>query len=331
MKLGKIALWVLITFLLSAMIFGTGIVNELYNSEWTFDGPSFFSNLNQPLDVTESVSADQISKIEVLSNSPNIQVVTKVSNQITARLHGTLHLTKDESVPQLVITRTDNNISIEVKSKSNNSYGLLSSNLEMEITIPDRYNNILSVSSASGSVRIEEIELETLIVQSSSGNIHLIDVSTERKLQAVSTSGSISSENIDAGDLFSINTSSGNIDLINIAAEEEFLVTSTSGSVLTTGIEAGNLVSINSTSGNIHADMISNAKELKIGSTSGNIKLSLADSDNIEINSKTTSGTIQCNILLDDEKHHDNSLTGKQGNGKNKVKLTATSGSIQIM
>lgn len=290
MKLGKVALWAFIAFLISGVVFGVGFINDLQNINWNMEELTFGPGTNHLLDETKTANIQGITKIVVISSYPEVRVSKASGQEFTARLHGGQRLMDESGELKLILTQKDNTLTIEVKPKSSGAIGFVSSNLKLDISIPEAYQQDVSITSTSGSIHMEALQYQSLAVHSTSGSI----------------------------------------DILNVSTESELTVSSSSGSILADEVTTGKLMQITSTSGSINAEISKNAQLTKVKSTSGSIEIRLAQSDDIDIDAKTTSGSIHSGLQMKMNKSEDNRLKGTTGTGVNKFQLEATSGSINI-
>lgn len=153
-----------------------------------------------------------------------------------------------------------------------------------DITIPD--DVFLKVDNSSGDVKVEGISGNDYIIETSSGDIFLKDISG--KLKARSTSGDVVIDNL-----------SGNIDMQSTSGDQEYRkivgnleTRATSGDIDIRDVK-GNLYA-KTTSGDIEIDDVEGS--LSLNATSGNLegyRVLLAD----DSNAQSTSGDIYLEFL----------------------------------
>ena len=134
-------------------------------------------------------------------------------------------------------------------------------------------------------------------------------------LDIESTSGSLTAENITAGEMRVENTS-GSIVFTNAVSEGNFSLDSTSGATELTGVQAGGNISMENTSGSIKITNLKGEGDIHLKNTTGSIEGTIDGSESdYSITSHTTAGS--CNLK---------NSTG----GEHSLTATTTAGSIEI-
>lgn len=205
----------------------------------------------------------------------------------------------------------------------------------------------LNVSTSSGSIRTGNIKAGFVAILASSGTIKLGEISADGDISLSTTSGTIATEgaacksfksasssgtlrhgDITASGSVNISTSSGSHSVGYVTAGE-FDISSSSGTLKYAGISGHGFIS--STSGSISCDTISFTQDTRIESSSGTVRLGFAENQNVELEIKTSSGSINTgDIFLYYDKSGHNAY-GTVGTGAvGKVTVKTTSGSIRI-
>ena len=222
------------------------------------------------------------------------------------------------------------------------------------ITVPESFSGKVNISSSSGSIIAESINVSSLDLKNTSGGIRIndVDIATDAKLS--NTSGGINVENLVCKNLTASNTSggisiensniyekldtkcnSGNISLRSVTVKEGARIATTSGTRYLEDVSAeylnsdGSSGSLNAvdvtvvydfssstTSGSVTLDRVEAGSNIKISAASGDVRGTVVgDEDDFNISVNTSSGS--CNLKDSNE-------------GNKKLTVSTTSGSINI-
>ena len=152
------------------------------------------------IDEKRSFASGGIGKLEVRTSSTDVYITESQGNTIVAHLHGTVYTGQAEAVPALAAEQAGNVIGISTERQDGRRWvlGFFSSDLILEIEIPDNYRGALVVHTSSGDVEISGQILSELSVQTSSGSIQLHSI--EAATAALkSSSGDQTAEGMNAG------------------------------------------------------------------------------------------------------------------------------------
>ncbi|MEC1259661.1 DUF4097 domain-containing protein [Bacillus swezeyi] len=114
---------------------------------------------------------------------------------------------------------------------------------------------------------------------------------------------------------------------VNQLQAEQLEVKGTSGNIRLKDVRTAE-ADIRSTSGNTKLEDVTG--KLNIKQTSGNAKLDLPDDADISLEAVSTSGNISYSYSFDQISSEKRTLTGKNGNGQNKIDISLTSGNVSI-
>jgi len=187
-------------------------------------------------------------------------------------------------------------------------------NIKVEIAIPQRTLDSLSINTVSGDVVVaDDFRFEKKVdISTTSGDIMFESYLVDGELELSSTSGDITATHVDNGSvkasatsgdirLFNINTAllnlsttSGSIDLILVVAAGAAEIETTSGDINLAGSDAGTY-NISSTSGDVTGRILS-PKNFKTSSVSGEISHPPAKSSAGECSITTISGNITIQV-----------------------------------
>ena len=211
------------------------------------------------------------------------------------------------------------------------------SGIYYKLTIPKGTSVKVDLGSTSGSIRISNVDVYGSVT-STSGSIKLNDINS-KDLNVASTSGGVSLENLEA-DVLEVKSTSGSFSASNVKADE-IKQSSTSGSAHIDKLSADK-VSFATTSGSIKAEdaevgsitaksssgsirfVLEKVHEISCKATSGGVKLTLPGSESdYDYSLECTSGSIKVGGAKMSHEYETN-RSGK------KVQVSTTSGSINI-
>ena len=222
------------------------------------------------------------------------------------------------------------------------------------ITVPESFSGKVNISSSSGSIIAESINVSSLDLKNTSGGIRINDVNIATDAKLSNTSGGINVENLVCKNLTASNTSggisiensniyekldtkcnSGNISLRSVTVKKGARIATTSGTRYLEDVSAeylnsdGSSGSLNAvdvtvvydfssstTSGSVTLDRVEAGSNIKISAASGDVRGTVVgDEDDFNISVNTSSGS--CNLKDSNE-------------GNKKLTVSTTSGSINI-
>lgn len=323
--------------------------------------------IGKKYDVNEEKTVDlgSADTITIKTFSATSEIKTSNSFNVQASMKGNVRTTDPDAVPTLEVSKSGNSIIIEEKRKTNNILGSFSSNIWLDINIPESFHGEIRYEGYSGNFIASNLDLKHFKLNQLSGNIDLNDINLESNFDLSSTSGNIkinrlkareatlqsTSGNKDFNDLslsgnINIKSTSGKIKIEKISCSELILdstsgtieieksqmdnmsIKSLSGNVNVKELEGG--ARIEATSGNINVSVSKLKNKINISAFSGSIKLEMPSKSSFSLDSKVTSGNISCDFNLEDEDSGKKSLRGLYGDGEVPVNLSTTSGNIKI-
>ncbi|QHZ45646.1 LiaG family protein [Bacillus sp. NSP9.1] len=265
----------------------------IYNGAGGFS----FGGFNQKADHTAAASLKGISAIDINAKSITVNIKAEQRDDITAELTGNARLESAEKGNTLQLTVhpkpfqffffQNNELVVKVPYEYKDDLSVISGSGNVKISGGRLALNKVTLSSGSGTQKVDQLQAEELEVQGTSGNIRLKDVRTAE------------------GD---IRSTSGNTELENVTGR----------------------LNIKQTSGDLRASFSAVDAPLSIKQTSGNAKLDLPDDADISLEATSTSGSISHSFSFDQISSDKRTLTGKNGNGKNKIDISLTSGNVSI-
>jgi len=257
--------------------------------------------LNKMRDINEekSISINEIDAIRVDMTSIGVHFIrTKTGNEVKVNFHG-------KAMQEIkLITNTDKNtLFITVQRRHENLP--IYEDVALDVYIPEIYTKNLSIKMLSGDVKIDPLDLESLIFHTSSGKLEAEQIHAG-KITVTSASGSINMNGCSAKET-KICTSSGNITLKNNVGD----------------------LDLKSSSGKVQADYMNfDNQNIKIETASGSVKLEFPDTAEFLVEAKTSSGDFKSDFPIQITNKKD--VNGQIGTKKNKIMLQTLSGSMKI-
>ncbi|ASS74289.1 hypothetical protein CIG75_04340 [Tumebacillus algifaecis] len=217
-------------------------------------------------------------------------------------------------------------LSIELRHKSHFQLGILEErNLRLEVRVPEKLYNELSVTTASGDVQATGQQAETMTIKTSSGDIRGRDLQGKR-LQVSSTSGEQDLQNM-IGEVH-LESTSGDITLRKWTGER-IEVQSSSGEQRL--LDLTGKVRAHATSGNLRIGMIALHEGIDLLTTSGDVELLLPTTAFYKLNFRSASGNASVAFPMDASVKEDHRLTATIGDGGPTVQIETSSGDLRIL
>jgi len=283
----KISLILLIVMVGSFLIAGIGFRIT--------GGISHFINGNgvaQEIDEVKYFDIEGVDNINIDVTSTNVDIIPTDDSQVKVHFHGEVSSVSLKSRFELDAIRNNNTIDIDIISNSftSISFGSMAYvNVKLDIYVPKNYDKNILIDSTSSDVKINNLSLNNLTNETTSGNL-IIDKVNTVKTRVKTTSGDIVASEFN-GDL-DVKSTSGNINIDYENFENEIKIETVSGEVeLNLEKESKFYLKAKTTSGDINCNYpITINNNVKKNVIEGNV----GDSDN-SIVIKTTSGDIDIN------------------------------------
>ncbi len=264
------------------------------------------------VDEQRSLGSSGIENIDVRTSSTDVYIAASDGNSVEARLHGTVYTGQADAIPVLEAGQNGEVLEISTKRKDGRRWGVgfFSSDLILEIQVPEQYRGALLVRTSSGDVQINGQNLSELSVETSSGDMQL---------------SSIRAANI------SMESSSGDQRAEGVEAERSEFASS-SGEIRVKDLQGR--AGAESSSGDITLRFDAFTADLEVRSSSGDVELYLTETAEFRVEARASSGDIDCAfpISLDreDSETSRNRLYATVGNGTHRVTVQTSSGDITI-
>jgi lia operon protein LiaG len=264
------------------------------------------------VDEQRSFPSSGIGELEVRTSSTDVLVGTSEGNTVDVRLTGTVYTGQADAVPALAAEQSGEVLEISTERKDGRRWvlGFFSSDLIVEIKVPDQYRGALIVHTSSGDVEISDQILSELSVETSSGTIQLHSI--EAATAALdSSSGDQTVEGINAG---------------------HSQMSSSSGEIRVRDLHGG--TKAESSSGDITLRYGEFDSDLEVHSSSGDVELFLTEAAEFRVEALTSSGDIDCAFPVTlsgaESEMRRNRLFGTVGEGTHRVVVRTSSGDISI-
>ncbi len=196
---------------------------------------------------------------------------------------------------------------------------------QLELLIPETFFETLEavqIKTVSGDIGIDGLSAEEAVFESTSGELHLSNITTEL-FRAETVSGDIFCRTVNALKEVSVSSNSGNLDLTGMTGGEVEL-DNTSGETVLEGT-AGTLECV-SVSGDIKLDMHAWPTETLLETVSGATEIYAPDTeDGFLCSVSTVSGDFDCGFET-----QKNGKLYQRGAGKNSMEIHSTSGNIEL-
>ena len=264
------------------------------------------------VDERKSFAIGGIDHINMRTSSTDVYVAAGDGDTVDLWLHGTVYTDQPDAVPALAAEKSGELLEISLERKDGRKWvlGFFSSDLVLEIRIPQNYRGALVVNTSSGDVEINDQVLSELSVETSSGDMRLNAVQAST-IAMESSSGDHTAEGLNAG---------------------QATITSSSGEIRVRDLQGS--VKAESSSGDITLRYREFTSDLEVESSSGDVELFLTESAEFQVEARASSGDIDCEypVTLNgaDSEMRKHRLYGTVGAGTQRVSVTTSSGDITI-
>ena len=144
------------------------------------------------VDERKSFAIGGIDHINMRTSSTDVYVAAGDGDTIDIRLHGTVYTDQPDAVPALAAEKSGELLEISLERKDGRKWvlGFFSSDLVLEIRIPQNYRGALVVNTSSGDMRLNAVQASTIVMESSSGD-HTAEGLNAGQATITSSSGEI--------------------------------------------------------------------------------------------------------------------------------------------
>ncbi|WP_461207761.1 DUF4097 family beta strand repeat-containing protein [Clostridium sp. DL1XJH146] len=257
----------------------------------------------------QEFSMDNINEILVSCNDIDINVISKDIETIDVELYGSVlyHDNKEDRVEAKIISNIENGeMLLEVNNEKLNSS---QNELTLSITIPNDYNEDISINSYDSKIQIIGVNLKVLELSSIKSNIDLEDAIV-KFIRGVYNEVKLNGNNVDTVST-SFDYTSGELNLKKFAGNIEVF----------SGLCDMN-ISYKRTDGNT----------INMITEEGNLDIYLPQDSGLYIDSRVIDGYVKSDFLLPiSEIPVEEGLVGQYKDGENKVTMKTNKGNIKIM
>lgn len=203
-----------------------GIFLAMNHSNISFGNLITFSSSD--VNIVKTVDASDIHDIEIIAGSSDISVVRGSSDQIEARLTGTVSSNRVKDIKLDVDTKGDS-LKLEADLGSGISIGVMYSDVNLTVELPEKVWDSIAVETGSGNINAEQIDSGTIKLSAGSGNVELVRYSADKLTFDV---GSGNVDLIDGQSALKGETSSGNITVQTEDLTQDTILEAGSGEVM---------------------------------------------------------------------------------------------------
>jgi DUF4097 and DUF4098 domain-containing protein YvlB len=194
--------------------------------------------------------------------------------------------------------------------------------VDLNIQIPEK--RFVEIKAESGDISVLDTK-SGVRVTNRSGNIHLRQLNGP--IEVTAYSGDIKIEDAKTPSL-TIESKSGDISLTRI--EGNINSRTASGDVKVTS-SSGKTISIEAVSGDVQLDLDTPVTgSLNVRTVSGDSLVSIVDGSDGRVSLSTLRGDVQCTVKLEDEAKSDQRITGRLGEGKGTLDISAVTGNVTL-
>ena len=185
----------------------------------------------------------------------------------------------------------------------------------------------LFLRTTSGAVRLAKLDTRDIVVRTSSGRVQGTDIRAT-SLSMDTTSGDIVLGSV-TGDSAELDSSSGDVRGSGFHVDS-LVVDTTSGNVEFEGLAAPR-IRVDTSSGDVDLELASDVQHLWIDTTSGGVDLRLPEGVGAMVDIDTTSGEVELAVPLAETTTRRNDVRGKLGDGRGRIDIDTSSGSVRFL
>ena len=299
------------TLLVAALSCICGCSLSISNTTYTYNNSDKFTAGDREIsDKIDTINIDYISGDITLtgSNTSTISVKETAAKQLDDKRK--VHTWVDGSTLYVKYCASAKNLDLNKLDK------------KLNITIPENVNlSDLSIYVSSADVHCSNFTADSVKYDASSGDLDLDCVS--KKTDATASSGAVNIKQTGDCDDISVNTTSGKID-IDVENATNVNASASSGDI-TIKAKSIQKLDTDTSSGEKVIRLYETPENTNIQASSGDVKIYLPEKSDITGNFSFSSGNLSYDLPF--SKDGDKYICG---NGKNQMKITTSSGDIDI-
>lgn len=209
---------------LTLLIIGVGGLVFMGFQGKAFSFTSFWGDV-ESFEKTASFNSSDITRIDLDVSSEDVQLNRSESNKIKIRFYGESN-NHEKTVESFYAEQQGNTLQIGTKSTVN--FGISYRDVNIELSLPEKQWEEVSLSSSSGDIKAVNMKSNNLDVKLSSGDVQLDDVKANQ-IDVKTSSGSLEGDHV-KGEL-TVQTSSGDVELFRQELDHNVGISSSSGDV----------------------------------------------------------------------------------------------------
>lgn len=259
----------------------------------------------------KSIASETVQELNIDSSSTNIEIVPTNGEDIEVLAQGKINKSALKK-SALTVSQKGDKLDISFATDRNrigisfmNTY-----NLTIKVKLPEKLFKSVTVQSSSGNIEVSKVVSEKIAIETTSGNQSLNELTAQSTMTSKTSSGNIKANDIQAETL-DIMATSGNIEVEQLGCNDVILKAS---------------------SGNIKFNDDRLESNFDITTTSGNTELNFQENpDSASLDFKGTSGNLEVLIdgMLFEEKTEKMAL-GIVGDGENEITVRTSSGNFSL-
>ncbi|GAA0181872.1 hypothetical protein SH2C18_43380 [Clostridium sediminicola] len=180
----KIVMWISIVVFCAFLIAGISLYNQRDKFSGNWDIEDLDSNINKKysenINDEENFAINDVSKITIKTVSSDINIIITKEDSVRAHYHGK-YVGTLKKAPYLQGDKTGNTIKFEIKYPKV-VLGLVSikNDAVLDIYLPEKYREDISVDTVSGELEAEKIELNEFKFSAVSGDLDMDNLITNK-------------------------------------------------------------------------------------------------------------------------------------------------------
>jgi DUF4097 and DUF4098 domain-containing protein YvlB len=181
------------------------------------------------VDESKSIPLSGVDLVSIRSVSDEVRIIEGTGGAIQARLHGTVSSSSPDAQPRLSAERSGSTVEIRLERTSLFTFGFAWNHLVLEVSIPKGYRGKLEARSVSADLDVAEHAYQGLALATTSGSMRAGAV-TASEFSARTTSGDLAVEALRAEQISAVSVS-GSLTIGVASAPRRLQAESTSGTV----------------------------------------------------------------------------------------------------
>ncbi len=286
------------------MVLAFGIVGAIATASFT----NVFTMQTVGYHDEKEVNGKDIQNIEINGSSTDIIVVPTKSNEIKVVLDGQMSESMKDKY-KLTIDQSGDTLKVTAESNMFFHIGMAITDLVLEIEVPQKVYDSISVSASSGTIDIQDLQVKDFSTDVSSGDIFVEDVKVEGQFEGESSSGTLRISNTNAIN-YELEASSGDIIMENAVGD----------------------ITADTSSGTITIDNQEVAGDILAEASSGDVMISFQKAPtSLAIDFEGSSGDGVVNIDgVNYEEKSEELIKGSIGDGEYKLFVRTSSGDFEL-